>query len=346
MKTLLSIGCILGITTSVLAQDFHFVQALLLPQIVNPAAVGHQSLYRSQVAALYRGQWDNIGSEQSYQGAAVLADMRFCLQNQDKNFFALGLALQHDWSPLGGLSNSAGRISGSFHLHFGGETFGSAGASLGALGYHLDPDRLKFNAQYIGSNYNPNAPNGENFVRNGAIKPDLGSGLEIYNNLKSWSIGIAWQHLNTPGYSLFDDDANKLGISWVVHFSYTAWANSAKTRSWLFRGLYHRQSFSNSDSKQWQGMFGAFRHLIYSNGANTKLSAGGYLRLGGRSGVAVAVNTLVPAIQFGNDSFTTALSYDINLQKIHSRFAGGLELSLAYSFGKTDRCVVCRGPGF
>ena len=345
MKTSFCFACLLWGTPLVRAQDFNFVQSLLLPQVVNPAAAGHQSLYRGQVAALYRGQWDNAGSEQSYQGAAAAADLRFCLQNQYKNFFALGLVLQHDWSPLGGLSNTAGQLSGAFHLHLGNETFASAGAYLGALGYRLDPDRLKFNAQYLNGNYNPNAPTGESFSRNGAIKPDLGSGIEVYNNGKGWSTGVAWRHVNKPGYSLHDDDANRLGIGWVVHGSATLGQNKAGARAWLLRGLYRRQSFSGGNSAQWQGLLGAFRQVTYNTGAKTRLTAGAYFRLGGRPGAAVAVNTLIPAVQLGSDNFTAALSYDISLQRTRSRFAGGLELSLAYSFGETDRCVVCRGPG-
>lgn len=346
MKTpLLAAACLFLLAGRANAQDFHFSQALMLPQTINPATIGHQAFHRTQLAALYRGQWDNAGSSESYQGAAVSADMRFCLRNQHKNFFALGVALQHDWSPLGGLSNSTGRLSGAFHLHLGGETFGSAGAYLGALGYRLDPDRLKFDAQYRNGAYNPNAPNGEKFVHNGAIQPDMGSGVEIYNNVEGWSGGFAFHHVNSPAYSLFDDDANRLGIGWVLHGSITLSSNNARTRTWLLRGLYRRQSFSGSNSAQWQGMLGAFRQVAFTAGARAKVSMGAYVRLGGRPGAAVGVNTLVPVLQFGDDNFTTALSYDINLQDVRTRFAGGLELTLAYSFGRTDRCVVCRGPG-
>lgn len=345
MKTLCSVLFLLLIAGMLRAQDFHFSQLVLLPQSINPATVGHQSVFRTQLAALYRGQWDNIGSDESYQGATVAADIRFCLPNQDKNYFALGLALQHDWSPLGGLSNSAGRLSGAFHLHLGNETFASAGASLGAIGYYLNPDRLKFDAQYQNGNFNPAAPNGETFARNGAIQPDIGSGIELYNNFNGWSAGFAFHHLNKPAYSLFDDDANRLGIGWTAHLSITVGQNNARTRSWQLRGLYRRQSFSGSNSAQWQAMLGAFRRVEFTAGPNTKVSAGTYVRLGSRPGAAVGLNTLVPTIQFGDDRFAAVLSYDINLQSIHSRFAGGLELALVYSFGETDRCITCRGPG-
>ena len=345
MKTPILAVCLLLYAAGAQTQDFHFSQALLLPQTINPATTGHQSLHRTQVAALYRGQWDNTNSDESYQGAGVVADMRFCLRNQYRNFFALGLALQHDWSPLGGLSNSTGRLSGAFHLHLGGETFASAGAYLGVLGYRLDPDQLKFNAQYQNGSYNPNAPTGESFQRNGAVQADMGSGIELYNNLKGRSVGFAFHHINKPPYTLFDDDANRLGIGWAVHGSLTVGANNAKTRSWLLRVLYRRQSFSGANSVQWQSMIGAFRQVVFTNGPNAKVSAGAYMRLGGRPNAAVAVNTLVPVVQFGDNNFFTALSYDINLQHIRSRFAGGLELTLGYSFGRTDRCIVCRGPG-
>jgi hypothetical protein len=327
---------------SAFGQDFQFAHALFLPQTANPAAVGHQSLYRTQVAALYRGQWDNPVHSNAYTGAAVAADVRFCLAGQHKNFFALGLALQHDGSPLGGLSNTAGRLAGAFHLHLGRETFASAGAYVGGLAYRVSPEELKFDAQYQNGAFNPLASNGEDFERVAALKADMGSGLEVYNNVKGFSAGFAFHHLNQPSYSFLSDDGNRVGISWLAHGSLSL----GRQRVWLLRGLWRRQSFGGGNSAQWQAMAGAFYQWRFSaSGARAQLSTGGYVRWGGRHKAALAANTVVPTVQLGNDHFSLILAYEAPLQAVRPRFSGGLEVALAYSFGRADRCISCRGPG-
>ncbi len=330
------IGC-----SQALSQDFHFAQALFAPQTINPAAVGHQSFYRAQVAALYRGQWENAAHRNAYSGALIAADMRFCLPGQD--FFALGMSVQRDGSPLGELSNTAARLAGAFHLHLGRKTFASAGAYIGGLAYRISPHQLKFDAQYQSGAYNPQAPNGENFERLNALQPDMGPGLEVYNNESGFSGGFAFHHLNQPSYSFFGDDANRVGISWIVHGSIAV----GPQRAYLVRMLWRKQSISNQNSAQWQAPTGAFGRLRFSPKGGTRLQAtsGAYLRWGGRTRSAIALNTIVPTIQLGNDYFSAALSYDVPLQQLHQRFSGGLEVALSYSVGRADRCISCRGPG-
>ncbi len=324
------------------AQDFHFAQALFLPQTVNPAAIGHQSFYRTHVAALYRSQWESPANPNAYQGAAFAVDMRFCMPGHHKNFFAFGMGLQRDWSTLGELSNTAARIAGAFHLHLGRETFASAGAYLGSLVYGISPEQLQFDVQYQNGAFNPLAPNGEDFGRANAVKADLGSGLEVYNNAKGFSLGFAFHHLNQPSYSFFGDDANRIGISWLVHGN----VSLGPRRSWLLRGLWRRQSFDGRNSAQWQAMTGLFHQIpVASVGVRTQVMGGGYVRWGGRHGASVAANTIVPTLQLGSDHFSLLLSYEVPLQAVRPRFSGGLELALSYSFGRADRCISCRGPG-
>lgn len=322
------------------AQDFHFVQSFLAPQIFDPAATGHQSQHRSNVATIFRGQWENAYSQQSYQGVAIAADRRFCLRDQHKNFYALGMAIQHDWSPLGSLSNTWARLSGAFHFNLGGETFAAAGAGIGLLDYRIDPGQLRFNAQYINGNYAPNSSSGESFDRDGNLQPDMSGGGQIYNNNQGWSAGIAWHHLNQPKYSLLDGD-NRLGIGLVLHGTFTPYHNNANTRNVILHALLRRQSFSGANSAQWQSLLGGFYRITFAGNASTRLSGGAYFRFGSNQNHSLAPNTFIPTLQIGNDHFTANLSYDINLLPIHSRFAGGLELGMSYNFGKTDRCINC-----
>ena len=340
MKKLISFSLFLGAASLAQAQDFHFAQSFLAPQIISPAATGHQSQHRNNVAMLFRGQWDNAASQQSYQGVAVVADRRFCLRDQHKNFYALGLVLQHDWSPLGGLSNTAARVSGAFHFNLGGETFASAGVALGLLDYRLDPGRLRFDEQYQNGNFDPANPSGEAIDRNGILQADMSGGGQVYNNYRGFSVGVAWHHLNQPKYSLIDGD-NRLGIGWVLHGTFIPFRNSGNTRNILLHTLVRRQSFSGDNSAQWQTLLGGFYKVAFAGNSSARFTAGCYFRFGSSEKRGFRPNTFIPALQIGNDSFTAILSYDANLLPVRSRFAGGMELGINFNFGKTDRCINC-----
>lgn len=323
-------------------QDYHFANSIQLPQLLNPGATGGGSVHRTRIAALYRGQWDNLVSRHAYQGAAVFAEMRFCLQNSRKNFYALGVGVQHDFSPLGYFYNSNGMLTAAYHQHLGSETFAAAGGGLGGLAMGVSPERLKFDEQFQNGAYDPSNSNGENFLRDNIFQPDLSAGFALYNNKQGWSAGMSWRHLNKPVYSLQGDE-NRLGVGMILYGACSIWKTRAYGQSLQGRVLYRRQSATGSDSRQWQTMAGVFYQTGFSGQTGMKMTAGAYLRGGSLPGAALAVNTLVPVLQFGDDRFSTLISYDVDIARTRSRFSGGLELVFQASFGKSDRCIVCSG---
>ncbi len=331
---------ILHITVSSLAaQDFHFVNSFQLPQLINPAASGSVSVFRTHVGSLYRGQWEQASSKDSYQGAAIMADMRYCLPNSRKNFYALGLGVQHDYSPLGGLYNSMAMLTAAYHQHLGNDNFIAAGISTGLLGFGVQAGRLRFDAQYQQGNYDPSRSNGEENLVNSIIRSSLGAGILLYNNDQGWSVGISWKHLNKPNYSLLEGD-NRLGIGMIAHATYTPWQTRSHSRLWQLRALYRRQAVPGSNSLQWQALAGNFFQLSIGDSGG-RLGAGIYLRAGGTPDKQIVINTLVPALQLSNGRYTGTLTYDLDLARTRTTLPGGLELQLATSFGGKDRCVVC-----
>jgi type IX secretion system PorP/SprF family membrane protein len=325
-----------------MGQDYHFANSIEVPQLLNPAATGSGSVHRTQVAALYRGQWDNLTSQNSYQGESVFADIRFCLQNSKKNYYALGIGIQHDFSPLGYFYNSNGMLTASYHHHLGNGTFGAVGGSLGGLAMGIQPEKLKFDEQFQNGTYDPSNSNGEKFLRANIFQPDLSSGFVLYNNKAAWSVGISLRHLNKPVYSLLGDE-NRLGVGMVFYGTCSLWKTHVNKQSIQARALYRRQSVTGSNSLQWQTMAGVFYQTSFSGQAGMKMTAGAYLRGGSLPKSVFTLNTLVPAIQLGNDQFSATISYDVDIARTRSRFAGGLEIVFQASFGKTDRCIVCSG---
>jgi type IX secretion system PorP/SprF family membrane protein len=320
------------------AQDFHFVNSFQSPQLLNPAATGSSSAKRTQVTSLYRGQWDNIGHQKAYQGAAIFADLRFCLQNSRKSYYALGIGVQRDFSTLGGLAHSAGMMTAAYHQHLGQNRFLSAGVNLGGIGFGVKPGTLKFDAQYQNGQFDPSRSNGEEFLRESFVQGDVGAGLQFYNNQSGWSLGASWQHLNQPLYSLFDEQ-NRLGIGMVLFGTYTLRRTDYSDHQWQIRGLYRRQSFLGSNSLQWQSLLGTFFQQKTQN--QLRWSAGAYARVTSTSTRVMSLNALIPAIQLSSDEYSVQLSYDIDLARTRTRFTGGVELLFSATFGQADRCIVC-----
>lgn len=335
--------CLLSLSTiSGWTQDYNFVNGLHFPQMINAAGTGSGSIYQTQVTVMHRGQWENVSTQDAYQGSAVVADMRFCLQNSRKNFYALGLSLQHDFSTLGGFFNTQGALQAAYHQHLGEETFLAAGASLGALAYGVQEGKLRFDEQFQNGFYSPNHSNGESFASRNEFQPDLGAGVFLYNNDRAWSMGISWKHLNRPLYSLLDEE-NRLGPSFILHGSWTVKKHTNRIPGLHLKGMVRRQSFSGQNSKQWQALAGIFLTLKLPDSGATRFWVGSSLRTGSIEEKSFIANTLIPSIHLVTNRYSCSLSYDADLEKIRTQFAGGLELAFSYSFGQRDRCVVCAG---
>lgn len=333
--------CLLGFQF-LSSQDFHFANSLLVPQTLNPGATGSGYLHKTQVTVMQRGQWENITTEDAYEGVAVQADMRFCLQNSRKNFYAVGVSAQHDFSTLGGFYNANVALITAYHQHLGDETFIAAGLSLGGLAYGIRERKLKFNEQFRNGYYSPTFDNGESFDERNNFQLDLGAGIYFYNNDQGWSVGMAWKHLNQPLYTLLDED-NSLGPSFLLHGGLSLLHSSKRKPGLILRGMLRRQSFSGNNSKQWQALAGPFFQIQLPDTKDTHLDFGCYLRTGAATKSSFRANTIVPSLRMSTQRFSFMLSYDADLEKTKTRFAGGMELMFSYSFGQRDRCVVCAG---
>ena len=173
----------------------------------------------------------------------------------------------------------------------------------------------------------------------------MGSGFECYNNRKGISLGISWLHLNKPVYS-FIENTNNLGISFIAHGTVSKVFNNKGTKSLSFKALLRRQSFSGNNSRQWMALTGITGGLPLIEYAGNILQFGIAARWGGVLDSNFSINALVPNFTYLNNAWSLSLSYDINTSGIKTQFAGGMELSTTYSFGKYDKCINCPSPYF
>lgn len=334
------------LATAATAQDFLFSQFYAVPMSVNAAATGHIEAGNQRITTAYRSQWAAAESgEGAYQGAWVSYEYRHC---QKRNFWALGGSVQAEWSRFARYEQVQGRLSGAFHYRLSRRgLYATAGIGGGMLQYGAQLGGLRYDNQFVNGRYDPGQGSGEPFsdVNPSQSVPDLNAGAQMYHTQAGWGGGLAFTHLNQPQFS-FLGEKNFLGIGAVVHATYTFWLKKSKRSGLVVRGLYVRQSLSGKNSRQWQGLAGCSWRWTGKGGMT--FAPGLMLRAAGRAAPVaggknrpVALESVVPTVQWGSPKARLGLSHDANLQRLARPSGGRTELTLTWMLGEEDKCVVC-----
>lgn len=318
------------------AQDLQFSQFNAIPQLLNPAATGFLPHGRHRLALQHRAQWDNTWTENAYTGLAAAYDFRLCTRH---NFWAFGLALTSDWAGSGAFFNRYGLLSAAYHQALGGGIYGTVGFATGGLQYGLDKAKLRYDAQFDGYNYDPQRDNQEITLLENRFQPDMNAGFQIYQVRRGWMLGLAFQHLNQPTYSLLqaqeDGNENRLGTGLALHGTLAF----GRKQQGMTRFLLRKQSVIGANSQQWQLLWGGNWAWPLSKGS--AFAPGLLLRMNSRQDHALALGSLVFETQLRFPNTTLRLSYDVDATPRTGHFAGGLELSAAWFWGDEQACIVC-----
>ncbi len=201
-------------------QDIHFSQFNQSPLNLNPSLTGNfNAKYR--LIGNFRNQWSTLG--EGYK--------TFSFSAEGKNLFKLkrvsyGVLLFQDEAGTGNFttSNYAFSINYSQNLNYDSSLSVSIGAMLSYQQSKLDLDNFSFDRQYIGTLYNPNNPNGENFKQEvfGYFNPSVGTHVNYaLNNNNAIKFGVAFHNLIKPKNSLFQLEEQQLETRTSFHFSST-----------------------------------------------------------------------------------------------------------------------------
>jgi len=332
---------------SVQAQDFLFSQFYAVPMSLNAAATGHIEVGNQRVTTAYRGQWATPESSDGiYQGAMASYEYRHC---QKRNFWAVGGLLQAEGTRFARYEQLQGRLSGAFHYRLSRHgLYAAVGGGGGLLQYGAQLGGLRYDNQFVsGIGYDPTLGSGEHFTNDNPseMSLDLNAGAQVYHAEDGWGGGIAFQHLNQPKFSFLEQN-NFLGIGVAAHATYTFWLKESKRSAFVVRGLYVRQSASGGNSRQWQGLLGGFAKLtsrggfVFAPGCMLR-TAGRGRPVVGKGNSSVALESVIPTLQFGRANARLNMSYDFNVQQIAAPSAGRMEVALTWIFGEENKCVVC-----
>lgn len=321
------------------AQDVHFSQMTETPLLLNPAeaALGHD------VSAIinYKDQWRSIGATSAYKTFNVSSDFAF-MKKSNGNHLGLGIDIFSDKAGDGAMATTTGQIHFSGILSANENNSISAGIYGGFGQRSLQYDKLYWDNQYDGTNYNPALSSGEPASFSNHSYVDFGAGLGWFygkghstlsaNDQKTFNAGISLQHINQPSYSFYGDASQKLPMRIVQHatadIGIKNWSLILEpTYIVMIQGGHHEIT---------GGMLVKYVMQDASKYTGRKKPAafalGGYYRY---------ADAFVIATRYEFSNYSIGMSYDVNMSnlKTASRAKGGFEISLRFQspnpFAKT-----------
>ena len=183
------------------------------PLYLNAAQTGvFDGDYR--VGGMYRQQWRTVPVP--YKTLSLYGDTRFDRVFSQQSAIGVGLIFNNDISGDSRYSINQLYVPLSYIQNFEKDTnlTVSVGITPGISNIAFRTDKLTFDNQFDGDNYNASLSSGEHFPSLSRTYFDLGStALFAQYKLKKAglvSIGTSFAHLNRPGVSFFKNDEVKL----------------------------------------------------------------------------------------------------------------------------------------
>jgi type IX secretion system PorP/SprF family membrane protein len=322
----------LRMTFLVSAQDIHFSQFNMSPVNLNPALTGvFDGDYRA--GANYRSQWSSVPVP--YSTFSFMGDMRKSFKKIKNDNVGIGLLFNNDVSGDSRYGTTQLYIPISYMKKLGNDSsfIVSAGIQPGISNIGFRTNKLSYDSQFDGDNYNPALPTGENYPMQSRTYFDANTGLALQYQFKQRAVilgGLALSHLNSPKVSYFNNDNIRLERKIVPHISLT-YPVGPKVDI-LSEIMYEKQG------KFHETVLGMRLSYTINPREKQSINAGVYLR---------TKDATIARIGYNHKQWQFGMSYDINTSRFiaATNRKGAIEFSLIYIFKKaaifTPKKRVC-----
>lgn len=310
------------------AQDVHFSQMTETPLLLNPAmtTLGHDML----AIVNYKDQWKSVGAR--YRTFNVSADFAV-MKKKNGSHVGLGLDVFSDKAGDANMATTTGTFHLSGVLSANDRNLLSLGLSAGFGQRSLQYDKLYWDNQYDGSQYNSTLPSGEPASFSNHNYVDFSAGIGWFygkghstlssNDAKTIHAGLSVQHLNKPAYSFYDDAEERLPMRVVAHgmgdFGIKNYSLILEPAYIVMVQAGHHEitggmlvKYKPKEASKYTGRVKA-----------STFGLGGYYRFGD----AIAIAT-----RYEFSSWSIGMSYDVNVSNLRtaSKARGGFEISLHF----------------
>ena len=329
-KLLLSISgslCLSGLS----AQDLHFSQSSLTPQLINPAATGVMDGWE-RVIVNHRNQW--LGAGTQFMTTAIAADANFFKpEHRPGAHIGVGLMFFTDTGGDSKFGNQAGTLSLNGILPMGD---GSHVMSLGIQGGYgqrtADISNIVFENQWNGAAFDPDIVSGEANSLSSFVYIDASAGIQYMfdggqstfarDNDFKFKAGVAGFHLNRPEMNYTNGTIERLHEKYVGHMGFesdiagTVWGIDASAVQFIQGGHF-------------ETLLGFMMRYRFED--NTKITGNSQDAFFGFGMYTRIKDGIIPSVMVDWRGFRLGISYDVTLSALRRAYRGGsLEFSLSY----------------
>jgi type IX secretion system PorP/SprF family membrane protein len=303
-------------------QDIHFSQIFETPLLRNPALAG---LFTGDIKAqmVYRSQWNSITD--AYHTAAANIEYKLPI-GQSNDFLTIGGQFMYD--KAGTVELTSTHILPAINYHKSLSEDRNRYISLAFMGgvvqRSINRSKITTNSQYSSNGgYDPNASNGETFVKPSYSFLDGSVGLSFNSQIGEQEddnifVGLAYHHFNqAKKITFYTDKIVEMKPKWVASAGIRMSAND-----------YSYVTFEADYSKQTttQELVGGIMYSLKLDDPDEPkylFHAGAYMRL---------KDAIIPVVKVETRPLAISVSYDVNISNLKkaSYGRGGFELSLTY----------------
>lgn len=311
------------VSTSIWSQDIHFSQFNHTAANTNPALTGlFDGHYR--FSGNYRSQWQSVPVPYRTFSAAFDSKFQHKLLGR-RAYLGYGFVFNNDVAGDASLSLSELGINVAYVRQVGDDLYLSAGIQAMLGNKSASAEKILWEEQYNGDEFDPTLPSGEVFRHSNGSLASFSVGLNLHfqpqDSRTRIDGGLGLFHLNEPAFSFYgqpDVALPKKGNGYVLLNLQATDKIDAR-----FNALFSRQA----DFREL--VFGAALRYYLSVEKNRVLAVEGGLSL--RLGDA-----FIPSVAFQVGNFEAGLSYDINYSDFTTATLrrGGPELFVNYIIWK------------
>lgn len=311
------------------SQDIHYTQFTSSPLNLNPALAGN---FNNDYRLVMNGRQQWISIPVPYETFSASFDTKILRNLVPRSWFGAGILLNTDRAGDSEFGTTQVKLLLSYHRTMNKDSTMVLSGGLNAAfnQNNINYNNLYWDYQFIGGQYIPNAPAGENFgqMDNKLTYFDCALGINMYyliNNKVPFNAGLSFLHLNKPKRSFFGNEDIDLNNNFLFYSNSQLLIN--EEFSFLPSMMYMRQGkFREFD-------VGGFFKYDLDNITFRAFYFGAWMRLRDAGNVAIALDY---------QNVYIGISYDINTSKLTeaSNGRGGLEIAIIYMFGRSKHSTT------
>lgn len=283
-------------------QDIHFSQYNGSLLNLNPAFTGFfDGDYR--INAIYRSQWQSVPVP--YRTFGFGADIRYKPTKFKSDCMGIGVQFNNDQAGDAFYSTNQLYLSGSYIHKFKKDSslLVSVGFGAGYSGSNFNYNKMTFDNQFDGYDYNSGSPTGENFTRyrSGFTDFNVGGAFQYsFSQFTRLTYAISFNHLTNPSITYQGNTLSKLDSKLGNYLAFEVPVTDNKKFILLTEFLYSHQGKYN------EIVPGANIKYMLNRETNNGVSLGLYLR---------TRDAVIARLGYTFKTTTAGMSYDLNTSK-------------------------------